>query len=169
MKTLLAYYSRAGENWVDGKKQFIEVGNTKIVVSYIQKIMDSTSFQIVEKDSYPIDYEECCKKAFEDIKTQNRPELKQDFAIEEYQRIFLCFPIYYESCPMAVLSFLKNKDFTSKDVYLISTHEGSGMGISKSMIEKENSTIKIKDSLPIIGSLSKKSEDIIVKFLHKII
>ena len=45
---------------------------------------------------------------------------------EQYNTIFLGYPIWCGDYPMAVYTFLENYDFTNKKVYPFCTHEGSG-------------------------------------------
>ena len=168
MKTLIAYFSRNGENWFDGQKTFLEEGNTRKLAYMIQKELDGDLFEIIMKEPYPEDYDSCCKKAYEDQKNNERPLLLADVDIKGYDEIYLCYPIYWESCPMAVLSFVKNKDFTNRKVHLLTTHEGSGLGDSKYKIEQENGTIHVSSALPVIGSMVGQSEELVKKHISKI-
>ena len=167
MKTLIVYYSKKGENWFNGEKKILEKGNTELVAQYLKDICNGDMFQIVMKNPYPMDYDECCKKAYDDVNNNVRPILENDIDISKYENIFICYPIYWSTCPMAILSFIKDKDFTSKNVYLISTHEGSGLGSSKYNIEKGNITLKIKNSLPIPGTLASKSYNRLKNFVDE--
>ncbi len=169
MKTLIVYYSKNKENWVNGKKGYLEKGNCQAVTEILHSLLkDSTTREIKMKHPYSDEYDLCVKEAYQDQKENKRPEIlfdETDFS--SFERIILCYPIYWETCPMAVLTFVKNHDFTKKDVYLISTHEGSGLGSSPSDIQKENTTIQIKACMPIIGSFVLKSREDLSSFLKR--
>ena len=47
MAELIAFYSRAGENHVDGETKYLETGNTKIAAGIIQKITGADMVEIV--------------------------------------------------------------------------------------------------------------------------
>lgn len=169
MKTLIAYYSKDKENWVNGKKELLEKGNSQAVAEILHALLgDSILREIKKKNPYSDEYDLCVNEAYRDQKEGNRPEIlfdDRDFA--SFERIILCYPIYWETCPMPVLTFVRNHDFTNKDVYLLSTHEGSGLGSSPADIRKENKTIQVKASMPLIGSLVIKSKEEIASFLKR--
>lgn len=48
-KKLIAYFSRADENYFDGAIRYIEVGNTEIVVNKIAEMMEADIFKIEMK------------------------------------------------------------------------------------------------------------------------
>nr|WP_244901536.1 hypothetical protein [Methanococcus maripaludis] len=52
----MAYFSRAGNNYVDGKILNLQVGNTKITAETIQEIIGGDLFQIDTVTPYPKDY-----------------------------------------------------------------------------------------------------------------
>lgn len=169
MKTLIVYYSKSKENWVNGEKGYLEKGNCQVVAEILHSLIeDSTTREIKMKNPYSDEYDLCVKEAYQDQKENNRPEILFDKnAFISSERIILTYPIYWETCPMPVLSFVKNHDFTNKEVYLISTHEGSGLGSSPADIQKENKTIQIKASMPIIGSFVTKSKENLSFFLKR--
>ncbi len=169
MKTLIVYYSKDKENWVNGKKELLEKGNSQVAAEILHSLLsDSILREIKKKNPYSDEYDLCVNEAYKDQKEEKRPEiLFDDRDFDSFERIFLCYPIYWETCPMPVLTFVKNHDFTNKDVYLLSTHEGSGLGSSPFDIQKENKTIQVKTSMPIIGSLVMKSEEEIASFLKR--
>lgn len=170
MKTLIVFYSKDGENWYDGKKTFLKEGNGRIISSYLKELIpDADTFEIKMKNPYSMDYDICVKEAYEDQKNHVLPEiLNPDFDISGYERIFLVYPIYWESCPQAVLSFVSHHDFKNKEVILISSHEGSGLGSSVYDIQETGKNLHIKKALPIAGSLARESKDTLQKFLSGI-
>ena len=50
MKTLIAFFSRADENYFGGALRFIEVGNTEIVCNLINKMIPADIFRIEMKE-----------------------------------------------------------------------------------------------------------------------
>lgn len=58
-----------------------------------------------------------------------RPPLAdRDAHIEDYDTIFLGFPIWWYTAPTIINSFLEGYDFTGKTILLFATSGGSGFG-----------------------------------------
>ena len=51
-KTLIAYFSRADENYFGGAMRYVKVGNTEIVCDIINEMIDADSFKIKMKEPY---------------------------------------------------------------------------------------------------------------------
>ena len=71
MKTLVAYFSRTGENSVNGEMEIITKGFTEIIAEKIQKELNSDIFKIEPVDPYPTDYAECVKRSRMEDETNN--------------------------------------------------------------------------------------------------
>ena len=57
-KCLIAYYSRKGENYVNGSIVDLKTGNTEVVAKMIEKLTGSDMFHIESVKAYPKDYTE---------------------------------------------------------------------------------------------------------------
>ena len=72
------------------------------------------------------------KKSRSSVEMNNkaiRPEISEsNVKIEEYQVIFLGFPIWWYVAPTIVNSFLEGYDFSGKTLVLFATSGGSGFG-----------------------------------------
>lgn len=131
MKKLIAYFSRADENYVGGAIKNLTVGNTEVVAKIIQEITGADLFKIEPLESYSKNYSECIEEAKQDLKREARPELKTyPESLDCYDTIFLGYPNYWGTMPMSVKTFLEKFDFTGKTIRPFCTHEGSGIGIS---------------------------------------
>lgn len=154
MKALIAFYSRAGENYKDGGFEVLKVGNTKVAVEKLKKMTEADVFEIVPVKAYSDKYMKCVKEAKEDLANNVRPELKElPDSIDMYDTIYLCYPNFCSTIPMPVWTFLEAFDFTGKTIKPLCTHEGSGMGVSEEDIKKLCPTAKVEQGLPIRGSL----------------
>lgn len=76
-KNLIAFYSRADENYVSGMLRKLEVGNTEVAAGFIEKWIDADVFKIEQQQAYAKDYNTCIAQAQEDQKRDARPELKR--------------------------------------------------------------------------------------------
>ena len=135
---LTVYYSRKGENYFGGSIRSIAKGNTERVAEYIQKAVGGDLFELETVREYAKDYHECTEEAMAEKKSNARPALKKlPESIDQYDTIFLGYPNWWGTAPMAVFTFLDAFDFTGKTIVPFCTNEGSGMGTSEKDIRKE--------------------------------
>mgnify|MGYP004492204103 FL=1 len=161
-KKLIAFYSRADENYVNGQIKTLKTGNTEIAAGMLAEITGADLFKIEQKEPYAKDYNECIAQAQEDQRSDARPELvSYPDSIDEYDVIYLGYPNYWSTMPMAVFTFLEHFDFSGKVIKPFCTHEGSGMGRSMDDIRKLCPDADVRDGLAIHGaSVSKAKKDI---------
>ena len=61
-KNLIIYYSRKGQNYVNGSIKELKKGNTEIVAEFIQKAVGGDLFEIETVREYSKDYMTCTEK-----------------------------------------------------------------------------------------------------------
>ena len=167
-KTLIAFFSRADENYFGGAMRYVKVGNTEIVCDQIKEMIEADSFKIEMEEPYSPDYMTCIDQAKKDLRTKARPALvRYPENIDEYDTIVLAYPNYWGTMPMAVYTFLERYDFTGKTIVPLCTNEGSGMGSSERDIKKTVPGAVVKPGLPITGSRAAASKDAVSKWLAK--
>ena len=164
--TLIAYFSRADENYFGGAMRYVKVGNTEIVANIIKDLTGADTFKIEMKDSYSPVYMTCIDEAKEDLRTGARPELvSMPESIDEYDTMVLAYPNYWGTMPMAVFTFLEHFDFSGKTILPLCTNEGSGMGGSEREIQKTCPNADLKKGLPITGSQAANSKSSVERWL----
>ena len=165
-KTLIAFFSRADENYFGGSMRYIEVGNTEVAVGKIKELIDADVFKIEMKKPYAKEYMTCINEAKADMQNKARPELvTMPDGIEEYDTVILGYPNYWGTMPMAVFTFLENYDFSGKNILPLCTNEGSGMGGSERDIRNTCKGAEVKHGLSISGSSVGSSDAQIEKWL----
>jgi flavodoxin len=158
-ENLILYYSRKGENYVNGSIKNLAKGNTEIVAEFIQKAVGGDLFEIDTVKNYPVNYTECTNVAKIEIQQKARPELKKYLpSVEDYDKIFLGYPIWWSVPPMAVSTFLEHYNFSGKKIIPFATHEGSGLGGSISYLKKICPNAEILNGVAIHGANAKNSE-----------
>ena len=165
-KTLIAFFSRADENYFGGAMRYVKVGNTEIVCGLIKDLIPSDTFRIEMKDPYSPVYMTCIEEAKKDLREKARPELvSMPDSIEEYDTVILAYPNYWGTMPMAVFTFLEAFDFTGKTILPLCTNEGSGMGVSERDIRKTCPNADVRKGLSITGSKAADSKAGVQKWL----
>ena len=156
-KILVAYFSRAGENYNVG---IIEKGNTHIIADMIAEETGADLFEIATVDPYPDTYDECTDVAKQEQNDNARPEIiDPPENLDQYDTIFIGYPIWWGDLPMAVYTFLESYDFTGKTVIPFNTHEGSGQANTKSSIEGACPGATVLDGIAIRGSVAQNEQD----------
>ena len=136
-KYLIAYFSRKGNNYVNGKIENLPIGNTEVIAKMIQDIIGGDLFHIKTVQSYPEDYNETIEVAKKELNNDSRPALSNDLSnIDSYEVVFLGYPNWWGTIPMAICTFLESFDFEGKKIIPFCTHEGSGLGNSVEAIKK---------------------------------
>lgn len=118
-KSLIAYYSRKGENYLNGSIVNLTVGNTEAVAKKIQVLTGSDLFEIDTVKPYPEDYTEATKVAMDEKRRNARTELTGVVDnMDAYDVIYLGYPNWWGTFPMAVFTFLESYDFSGKTLPL---------------------------------------------------
>ena len=165
-KTLIAFFSRADENYFGGAMRYVKVGNTEIVAGIIKELIPADIFKIEMKNPYSPVYMTCIEEAKKDLRAKARPELvSMPASIDEYDTVILAYPNYWGTMPMAVYTFLENFDFTGKTILPLCTNEGSGMGSSEREIRKTCPGADVKRGLPVTGSTAANSKSSVERWL----
>ena len=152
-KTLIAYFSRADENYFGGAMRYVKVGNTEIVCNIIDELIPADVFKIEMEQPYSPVYMTCIDEAKKDLRAKARPALvSMPDSIDEYDTVVLAYPNYWGTMPMAVFTFLEAFDFSGKTILPLCTNEGSGMGGSERDIKCACPGADVKIGLPITGS-----------------
>ncbi|MBP5622473.1 MAG: NAD(P)H-dependent oxidoreductase [Thermoguttaceae bacterium] len=151
-RVLIAFFSRADENYFNGKMKYVKVGNTEIAVNKIKELVKADVFKINMKKPYSPAYLTCIEEAKKDLEEQARPELtKYVDSVDEYDVVILAYPNYWGTVPMAVATFLERYDFSGKPIMPLCTNEGSGMGTSERDIQKYAPDATLLTGLSIRG------------------
>ena len=165
-KTLIAFFSRADENYFAGAMRYVKVGNTEIVCNLMKDMIDADVFKIEMKSPYSPVYMTCIEEAKKHLREKARPELvSSPDSINGYDTIILAYPNYWGTIPMAVATFLERYDFTGKTILPLCTNEGSGMGGSERTIKQCAPGADVKKGLPVNGSSAANSGDDVHRWL----
>lgn len=76
-RNLIIYYSRKGENYVNGSIVDLKKGNTEICAEFIQKAVGGDLFEVETVSDYSEDYHKCIEEASKELKENARLELKK--------------------------------------------------------------------------------------------
>jgi hypothetical protein len=88
-------------------------------------------FKIIVQEPYSSNYNECLARATEEHNANARPALTASVPnIDDYDVIFLGFPNWYYSTPMAILTFIDEHDLSGKTIIPFCAHGTGGLAQS---------------------------------------
>lgn len=124
-RSLVVWFSLAGEQYDVG---VIEEGNTEIVGKYIAEVTGSDTFAIEPVTPYPENLTGLFSVAEEETEENARPAYVGDVENwEDYDTIYLGFPLWYDDMPMIVYSFIEEHDFIGKTICPFDTCGSEGL------------------------------------------
>ena len=105
-KTLIVYFS-----WSSS-------GNTEKMANTIKARIGGDILEIEPAVAYPTDYSECGEVAKVERDENARPEIANlPDSLDEYDTIFIGYPIWWHTAPMIIGTFLENYDLSGKEIY----------------------------------------------------
>lgn len=165
---LTVYYSRKGENYFGGGIRSIDKGNTEILAEAIHDAVGGDLFEIDTVKPYANDYTTCTREAQEELRLSARPEFKPcPASLDAYDTIFIGYPNWWGTCPMAVFSFLERYDLTGKRIIPFCTNEGSGLGRSERDLAKVCQGASMSKGLSVVGSRAAVSTKLAADWARK--
>ncbi len=169
MAALIVFYSRAGENYFGGAYRHITVGNTEKAAKMLADITGGELFKIEQAQPYSENYQQCIAEAKADLQKNARPEvLDMPGDLDDYDEIYLGYPNYWGTMPMAVYTFLENYDFAGKTIHPFCTHEGSGLSGTVQDIKRSAPGAVVTKGLPIHGSSVDSAGPALEKWVNEV-
>ncbi len=126
---------------------FSATGTTKVVAEKLAEVVDGDLFEIVPKEKYTSD-----DLNWQNPKSRSSYEMKDNPSfrpailktvenMDQYDTIFLGFPIWWYVAPTIVNTFLESYDLKDKKIIVFATSGSSGLGNTiKKLQESTNAT-----------------------------
>jgi flavodoxin len=128
-RILLAYYSRAGENYYYGGRRTLEVGNTEVLAGMIRQLIVCDVYRIEAADPYSDDYDATVDRNVREQNDNARPGIATPrTSIGDYDTVLVGSPIWNNQAPMTMSTFVESLDFGGKTLYPFVTYAVSGLG-----------------------------------------
>ncbi len=181
-KTLIVYFSQPetiDSTDVDGfsgasvvMKNGKTSGSTEYIAQIIQKQTHGDLFRIETVKPYPLIHEPLIRYAEQEQRDNIHPELKNKLNnINDYDVVFIGYPIWWYKMPMALYTFFDQYDLSSKTIIPFTTHGGSHFSGSIQEIKRlEPKANVIDDGLDISRNdvADNDTEEKIIKWLNNL-
>lgn len=160
-KTVVVYFSKTVPDGVDATTGATPTtaykGQTLGATQYLaQQIVDMTGFDVqritVADDHYPVEYNALADVAKNERDNNVHPPLTSTHDLSRYQNIIIGMPVWWYTMPMPMFSFLDNVDLSGKNVYIFTTHAGSGLNNNPSRVKEVEPGANVSsDGLAVSG------------------
>jgi flavodoxin len=128
-RVLLAYFSRPGENYHNGGRRTLEIGNTQVVAEMIQQSTGCDVYRITAADPYSDNYDTTVQRNVREQNSDARPAIVDPPAsLDGYDTVLLGSPIWNVRPLMIMSTFTEAYDFTDTTVLPLVTYAVSGLG-----------------------------------------
>ena len=179
-KILIAYFTWSDNTVVENPASIdvdaetsasvLSPGNAELIATWIQEETGGDLFSIKTQNKYSSDYDECLNQARKERDNNERPALTDKVNnIDDYDVIFLGFPNWWYTCPMAVFTFVESYDLSGKTIIPFCTH-GTG-GLSRTIRDLKKllpANCKVLDPIGVYRPEVKNSKSKVVDWVRKL-
>ncbi len=149
---------------------FSATGTTKGVAEHIANGLNADIYEIVPEDPYTdadLNYNDNNSRTTIEMNDPNaRPEISGSVEnMEQYDIIFVGYPIWWGEAPRIVSTFMESYDFSGKTIVPFCTSGGSGIGSSASNLERLTSGATWLDGRRLNGS---DSQDTVMEWVNSL-
>lgn len=146
-KKLVAYFSASGV--------------TKNYAERLANVIGVDLFEIKPKQLYTnadLNWQNSNSRSSVEMKNpDSRPEIAEKLSdMDEYDTVFVGFPIWWYVAPTIIDTFLESYDFSGKTIIPFATSGGSGMGKTADVLRKICPNADIRDGRLLNGMTDEK-------------
>jgi len=168
-KVLLAYFSRPGENYFNGGRRRLTVGNTEVVAGMISRLLGCDVHRIEAADPYPDDYAPTVQRNVEEQSANARPGIANPLgSIERYDTVLLGSPIWNSRAPMIMTTFVEGLGFAGKTLHPLTTYAMSGLGTTERDYAASCPGATLGEGLAVRGEEVADAEPAVAEWLRRI-
>ena len=168
-KVLVAYFSRAnhvpdGTDAVSGATN--KTRNTQTVAVELSRLTEGDLFEIVPERDYPVSHTECSEIALQEYEDDARPALMTHVEdMEQYDVVYIGFPIWRYCEPMAIRTFLEEYDFKGKTIRPFCTSMDVGIEDAQANITRLCPDAVVTDGLRISYNIPDNLNELLSKWI----
>ena len=151
---------------------FSVYGSSEKVAKEIALQTNSTLIEIIPAIPYDSDrnhYNALARYAKREHDENQRPAIKNHLPIDEYDTIFIGYPMWWYTFPMIIYTLFEQYDFSGKTIIPFNTHMGSGDGGTYETIKELCPNSKVLPGLPVeMSDAERGAEKAVANWLKRI-
>ena len=123
---------------------FSATGTTESVAKDISEIVDADLIEIVPKQKYKekdLTYDNDSRAVLEQDNPSSRPKIKNNINIDNYDVIYLGYPIWFGDVPHIILTFIDSHNLDGKTIVTFCTSGSSSITDSMNTLKKYNKKV----------------------------
>src|SRR4051794_24376195 len=167
-RVLLAYFSRPGENYWNGGRHNLRVGNTEVLAHLIAQRLRCDVHRIEPAEPYSDNYDDTVARNVREQNENACPRIAQPRpAMDPYDVVILASPLWNVRPPMIMRTFAENHDFANKLVFPVTTYAVSGLGGAAEEYADACRRATIGRGLPVRGEQVRDAGDNVDAWLRR--
>jgi flavodoxin len=153
-RVLIAYFSRSG--------------NTRVVAGLLQRAFKADMFEIRPANPYPEEYLATVEQARHERDSHFEPALAARVSdLGLYATVYLGFPVWGETAPPVVCSFLATHDLAGKTLRPFVTHGGYGLSNSLSVLASHAPRARISSPFVMEADQDRRTMNLVNDWLDE--
>ena len=157
---LLVFFSRPGENYWDGGRRNLEVGNTKVLAQIIAERIHCDTYEIQAADPYPDAYDATVERNRQEQADDARPAILGELPdLGRYDTVLLGCPVWNTSAPMIMHTFIEGVDLAGRTVLPFVTYAVSGLSGIDDEFREALPASDVRDGLAVRGEEAANGAD----------
>jgi flavodoxin len=169
---LLAFFSRAGEQYWNGGRRTVAVGNTAWVAEHVDRLIRPAVHRIESANPYPSAYEPTVSRNWEEIQADARPALANEVPdLSRYRTVLLGSPVWAMQEPMIMRTFLdaaSHRGLAGATVHPFVTYAVSELGNVMDDYRRLYPEVTFASPLAVRGEAAEHSEAQVRHWLTKL-
>jgi flavodoxin len=147
---------------------FSRSGNTRVVAGLLQRAFNADVFEIRPATPYPDEYLATVEQARQERDRGIEPALEATIpAISSYKTVYLGFPIWGETAPPVIRSFLSRHDLSGKTLVPFVTHGGYGLGNSRDVIARHAPRARLQEGFVMQADQERQTMERVNQWLQR--
>jgi flavodoxin len=145
---------------------FTRTGNTRVIAGLIHRSLGADLFEIRPATPYPDDYLQTVEQASQEKQRGFEPPLAATApSIASYDIVYLGFPIWAETAPPVIRSFLTAHDLEGKTVVPFITHGGYGLGDSLDVLRSHAPRARLQSAFSMQADQERQTMNAVLGWL----
>lgn len=171
-RVLIVYFSPANADSVDivsgATPRVGEISSVEFVANLINAQISADTAKIVPSQAYPAEYNATADKAKNEQNQNERPAFTLSVNPEEYDVIFIGYPIWWYHLPMIMQSFFDTYDLSGKTIIPFNTHAGSRDGGTYREVAAFEPNATVLEGLAVSGDRAGNAESDVQSWLSRL-
>ena len=168
-RTVVVFFSRTGENYWNGGRRDLTVGNTERVARMIVERLGCDVVELTAADPYSDDYDDTVARNVREENADARPAIAGGPpSVADYDTVLVGSPIWNVRPPMIMNTFVDSVDWSGKTLHPFVTYAVSRLGATVDVYRDAAPDARLRDALAIRGEESADAGAEVAAWLRRI-